>query len=82
MILRVLKRSLAEDPHVLVLPAPEVALLLLLETVLGPLWVWLGIDEVPSPAAFLGGGIVVCTLVLHSIWRLRRPTPPPGHPDQ
>lgn len=60
------------------LPAPEVALLLLLETVLGPLWVWIGVAEVPSPAAFLGGGIVVCTLVAHSIWRLRRPaTSPP-----
>ena len=59
-------------------PAPEVALLLLLETVLGPLWVWLGVGEQPTNAALAGGAIVVATLVVHSLWRLRRqhPTPP------
>ena len=54
-------------------PAPEVALLLLLETVLGPVWVWLGVGERPGDAAFLGGGIVVVTLLVHSLWRLHRP---------
>ncbi|MCP5156609.1 MAG: DMT family transporter [Ectothiorhodospiraceae bacterium] len=52
-------------------PAPEVALLLLLETVLGPLWVWLGVGERPGTAALVGGAIVVGTLVVHSAWRLR-----------
>ena len=58
--------------------APEVALLLLLETVLGPLWVWLGVGERPGNAALLGGAIVVATLVVHSLWRLRRQRP--AHP--
>ena len=52
-------------------PAPEVALLLLLETVLGPLWVWMVIDETPSQATFIGGIVVVLAVVLQSIWRLR-----------
>lgn len=53
------------------LPAPEVSLLLLLETVLGPFLVWLFLDETPDGLALLGGGIVVTTLLLHSLagWR-------------
>ena len=54
------------------LPAPEVSLLILLETVLGPIWVWLVIDEEPSRAALLGGAIVVSTLAVHSLLVLRR----------
>ncbi len=49
------------------LPAPEVALIFLLETVLGPFWVWLILDETPSNHALIGGAIVVTALVLHSI---------------
>ncbi len=54
------------------LPAPEVALLMLLETVLGPLWVWLVIGEAPSDTTFIGGAIVIAAVVLQSAWRLRR----------
>lgn len=54
------------------LAAPEVALLLLLETVLGPFWVWLVIGEKPTFYAFLGGALVVTTLILHSLVGLRR----------
>jgi drug/metabolite transporter (DMT)-like permease len=53
-------------------PAPEVALLMLLETVLGPLWVWLGVGEEPPPATFLGGAIVLGAVALHAAWRLSR----------
>jgi drug/metabolite transporter (DMT)-like permease len=53
------------------LPAPEVSLLLLLETVLGPYWVWLVLDEQPGPAVLAGGAIVVGSLVIHSLFRLR-----------
>ena len=55
------------------LPAPEVALILLLETVLGPLWVWLVIDEYPGDWSLVGGVIVVTTLVLHALAGRRRP---------
>jgi len=54
------------------LPAPEVSLILLLETVLGPLWVWLVIGEVPSERAFIGGAIVIAALVAHALAALRR----------
>jgi len=54
------------------IPAPEVALLLLLETVLGPIWVWLVIDEKPSEMTIIGGCVVISAVMLQSIWRLRR----------
>ncbi len=62
------------------MPAPEVALVLLLETVLGPYWVWLIIGETPSSRAFIGGSIVIGALILHSALALRqaRPGPRPG----
>ncbi len=53
------------------LPAPEVSLILLLETVLGPFWVWLVLDEQPSWQAIVGGGILVSTLFVHSLLTLR-----------
>ena len=52
------------------IPAPEVALLLLLETVLGPIWVWLVIDEKPSEMTLVGGCVVISAVMLQSIWRL------------
>jgi drug/metabolite transporter (DMT)-like permease len=52
--------------------APEVSLLMLLETVLGPLWVWLVISETPTPLAIVGGAIVVTALIMHSAAGLRR----------
>lgn len=42
--------------------AANVSLILLLETVLGPLWVWAGVGEAPTPRMMLGGVIVVATL--------------------
>jgi len=58
------------------LPAPEIALLGLLEVVLGPLWAWLGAGETPAGATLAGGGVVLAALVLNEIGGLRRPTPP------
>lgn len=48
----------------------EVGLLMLIETALGPYWVWLAVGEQPSNHAMLGGGIVLSTLILHALWRL------------
>lgn len=53
------------------IPSPEVSLVMQLEALLGPLWVWLGIGEVPPLATFVGGGIVLATLVAHSALTLR-----------
>ncbi len=48
------------------LPAPEVNLLMLLEMVIGPYWVWLALGEQPGTQAFIGGAIVLTTLAVHS----------------
>ena len=42
--------------------APEIALLGLLEVVLGPIWAWLGAGENPARATLLGGAIVLAAL--------------------
>ncbi|NCQ25600.1 MAG: EamA/RhaT family transporter [Rhodobacteraceae bacterium CG17_big_fil_post_rev_8_21_14_2_50_63_15] len=51
--------------------ASNVSLLLLLETVLGPLWVWLGTGEAPTPRMLAGGAIVVVSLAIY-LWRTGR----------
>lgn len=52
--------------------AANVSLLLLLETVLGPLWVWLAIAESPTPLMLIGGAIVVGSLATFLIWSRRQ----------
>jgi drug/metabolite transporter (DMT)-like permease len=52
------------------LSAAEVGLLSLLETTLGPLWVWLGNGERPSDVALLGGLVVVGALALNGLFGL------------
>jgi len=47
------------------IPAAEVGLVVLLETVLGPLWVWLVLSEEPHDHALIGGAIVIAALVLN-----------------
>jgi len=54
------------------LPPAETALFMLVETVLGPLWVWLGVGEVPGAGALAGGAIVLVTVALHSAAGLRQ----------
>jgi drug/metabolite transporter (DMT)-like permease len=48
------------------IPAAEVALIALLEVVLGPLWVWLALSERPSTATLLGGLVVIAAVVLQA----------------
>ena len=54
------------------LSATEVALLGLLEVVLGPLWAWLGADEVPAMSALFGGALVLSALMLNEVVAARR----------
>ncbi|MGH8951570.1 MAG: DMT family transporter [Acidimicrobiia bacterium] len=54
------------------IPGAEVALITLLETVLGPLWVWMALGEVPTGAALIGGVIVIGALAFNSIVMLRQ----------
>ena len=49
------------------LSAPEIALLALLEVVLGPLWVWLGAGEAPALATLAGGALVIAALLLNEL---------------
>jgi drug/metabolite transporter (DMT)-like permease len=51
--------------------APEIALISLLEVVLGPLWVWLLAGEEPGRATLVGGSIVLAALVLNEIAAVR-----------
>ncbi len=53
------------------IPAAEVGLLLLLETILGPLWVWLVLGETPGERTLIGGAIVVATLAVNTTLALR-----------
>ncbi len=65
-------------PLVLVTIAPrfitaaEVNLFFLLETIIGPIWVWVIINEQPSIETLQGGAIIVITLAIHSFLKLRK----------
>jgi drug/metabolite transporter (DMT)-like permease len=48
------------------IPPAQVAVISLLEVVLGPLWVWLAYEERPSLATFLGGLVVVSAVVVQA----------------
>jgi len=52
------------------LPAPEVSLILRLEALLAPLWVWLVLGEVPSQETLVGGSIILTTLVCLSVYTI------------
>jgi drug/metabolite transporter (DMT)-like permease len=54
------------------LPAAEVALLVLLEVVLGPLWVWWALGEEPPPATLVGGALILASVAAHALMTLRR----------
>ena len=52
------------------LPAPEVCLILRLEALLAPLWVWLVLGEVPSRETLVGGSIILTTLVCLTVYSI------------
>ena len=64
-------------PFVLVTIAPrfitaaEVNLFFLLETIIGPIWVWLVIKEQPTPETILGGLIIIITIAIHSFIKIK-----------
>jgi drug/metabolite transporter (DMT)-like permease len=59
------------------IPAAEVALITLLEIVLGPLWVWIFLSEQPSAATLAGGVIVLGAVVLQARGAAEVAVPPP-----
>ena len=65
-------------PFVLITVAPryitaaEVNLFFLLETILGPIWVWLVIKEQPSIEIIIGGVVIIVTIAAHSGFSLKK----------
>ena len=53
------------------IPAAEVNLFFLLETIIGPIWVWMIIKEQPSIETLYGGAIIVTTIAIHSFLKLK-----------
>ena len=66
------------------LPAAEVSLMLLLETIIGSFLVWLVLEEVPPDLSFVGGALILLALMLNGFYeihlnrrqRFRVATPP------
>ena len=65
-------------PFVLVTIAPrfiqaeEVNLFFLLETIIGPFWVWMIIREQPSIETIQGGTVIILTIAIHSFLKLKK----------
>jgi len=55
------------------IPAEEVNLFFLLETIIGPIWVWLIIKEQPSMEVLQGGLVIIATIAIHSFLKIRNP---------
>ena len=53
------------------IPAAEVNLFFLLETIIGPIWVWLIIKEHPSLETIQGGTVIILTIAIHSFIKLK-----------
>tara|TARA_Y100000591_G_scaffold314431_1_gene320960 strand:- start:6 stop:866 length:861 start_codon:yes stop_codon:yes gene_type:complete len=53
------------------IPAAEVNLFFLLETIIGPIWVWLIIKEQPSIETLQGGVVIIITIAIHSFLKLK-----------
>ena len=54
------------------IPAEEVNLFFLLETIIGPFWVWMVIKEQPSIETIQGGLIIILTIAIHSYYKLKK----------
>ena len=65
-------------PFVLVTIAPrfiqaeEVNLFFLLETIIGPIWVWMIINERPNVEVIQGGVVIILTIAIHSYLKLKK----------
>jgi drug/metabolite transporter (DMT)-like permease len=55
------------------IPAAESSLIGMLETVLGPLWVWLVLNERPGAASLTGGALILAALVANTLVDLVTP---------
>jgi drug/metabolite transporter (DMT)-like permease len=53
------------------IPAYEVEIFFVLETILGPLWVWLVIHEQPTSKTIIGGMLIILTIFVHTFFELK-----------
>ena len=49
-------------------PAAVVGVLMLTESVFGPFWAWLFINEVSPISVLIGGGIIIFSILLQSLY--------------
>lgn len=61
-----------------VVPAAEATLLTMLEVILGPVWVWLFLNESASVMTFVGGAVVLCAVGINALTGLRQAAPSTG----
>jgi drug/metabolite transporter (DMT)-like permease len=54
------------------MPGSHVTLIMMLEILLGPLWVWMMFRETPSATTVMGGALVLATILAHSWLGVRR----------
>jgi drug/metabolite transporter (DMT)-like permease len=52
--------------------ASEVSLLMLIETIMAPIWVWIFLNEIPTIYTFIGGSIIIITLIINSLYTLKK----------
>jgi len=55
------------------IPVAEASLIAVLESVLGPVWVWLAVGERPGAFSLVGGGMILSALIVHTAADLVRP---------
>jgi len=53
------------------IPAYEVEIFFILETILGPTWVWFVIHEQPSTKTIIGGIVIILIIITHTAYELR-----------
>ena len=52
------------------IPAYEVEIFFILETILGPIWVWFVINEQPSSKTIIGGIVIILIIITHTLFEL------------
>ena len=57
------------------LVAAELTLFMLLEFALGPIWVWVFVNEVPTDWTLAGGAIVISSVTMRALFEMRRTSP-------
>jgi drug/metabolite transporter, DME family len=57
------------------IPAIDSSLIAMIEPLLNPVWVIIGYGEVPSMWAFIGGGVILSSLIVRMLWVRRKSLP-------